>query len=361
MAVSSRRKDRIFFSHREGTPFTADTTSFFEGKGTMTFPEPEYTQETNRNKLGAGEHGTKAEVQSILVPWVYNCQKVSEVAYLLSYFQGRSYTVVTSGSLRRHQINHLPERDRDLPTFTFQYGTGTANAVFSGAMVNEYSISFSVGGTGVVEATFSGFCNKHSATSNGFTLLSTGSMSDGQWNLNNEPVMNYKALTVWKADASNSLSAGSASYTGENLGANVVNISTLINSITMTGNNGMTMGDNARAGSYGVLNYRARSDRSYTLEIVMHKDDDDGIDTDDIIRNDTKLAIEVQWNGSYISGTDPHALDIVYPVVQAMSGQEDDESPIARTIPFEVFQDEGGNAVEIFVQSQVGDAYNATA
>jgi hypothetical protein len=93
----------------------------------------------------------------------------------------------------------------------------------------------------------------------------------------------------------------------------------------------------------------------------MRKDLLNGFNTDTMLRTDDQMAIEVQFIGPYIAGTDPYVIDFVFPVVQIETGEtEDDGSPIAGTIPFKVYQDSTGSAMEVFVQSEVGTAYNAT-
>lgn len=360
MSLTTRRQDKVFFSHKEASAFTAETLCFIQGFGTMTKPEADYQFESNKMKLGSGEHGTKTEIQAIWTPWSYKCQRLSEIAYMLSYFMGKEYVVVTSGDLEKHEILHLPVSSRTLPTFTFEYGTGTAsgNAVYSGCVVNDFTITFANGGNGVVDATFNGWGNQHRKVTAAFALNALGSMSSGLHAIASEPMVNYKCTKFWKADAATAITANSVSFIGEDLGASVVDISTLINSCTITGNNGMNMADMARASGCGIVNDCTRGDRSFSVEMNMRKDNTNGIYTDAAIVANTQLALEIQWNGSYISGTDPYALDIIFPVLQVQKGAEDDGSPLSKTIPFEVFEDSNGDACEIYVQSQVSDAYN---
>ena len=84
----------------------------------MTFPSTEPQIEMDKGKLGSGEHGTKGEIQAIWAPWSYTCDRLSEIAYFMSYFQGKSYAVSTSGSLERHELFHLAVDQRTLPSFT---------------------------------------------------------------------------------------------------------------------------------------------------------------------------------------------------------------------------------------------------
>jgi hypothetical protein len=362
MAVESRKKDRVFFSYREASAGTADTTCFFEGRGTMTFPEPEYQQESDKGKLGSGEHGTGTELQAVWTPWTYTCDRMSELCYFLSYFQGRTYTPTTVVALEQHQFLGLPVESRELPTFSFEYGLGGTglNKVLSRAFVNEYSITLANGDNGVVEATFSGFANRHRISSNAIAANAAGNMSSGAFSFASEPLVNYKCTKLWKADTAQFVRGNSADFNGANLGANLVNLTALYDSLTMTGNNGMTISDMARAGGCGIINNNERGDREYTLEIAIRKDATNGLDSDALFIADTKMAIEVEFTGPYISGSDPYSIEWLYPVVMLTGGApEDDGSPIVKTYVFEVFDDSNNEAMNAFAQSQVGTAYNA--
>ncbi len=363
MATENPRQNKVFFSYREATAGTPDTNCFFEGRGVMTFPEPEYQFESDKTKLGSGEHGTKQELQAVWTPFSYKCMRMSELAYFLAYFQGKVYAVSTSGDLERHELWHLGTDDTTLPTFTQQYGTGGTgnNAVISGCMINEFSITLASGGNGVVDATFGGFGNRHQYTGNALAANAVGNMdsADETFDFDTEPYVNYKSCNVWMADTvDTNLKANSVDFSGEDLGANLVELSTLLNSITITGNNGMTADDLPRAASGGIINTFERSDRVYTVEMDLRKDDA-SINTDTLILADTPKAIEIQYSGKYISGSDPHGIDIFFPVVQPMSGTEGDQSPINKVVPFEVFEDSTNTACDIFVQSEVSTAYNA--
>jgi hypothetical protein len=361
MASFTRKASKVFFSYRQSGINVPHTTAFFEGNGTMDLPEPEPQLELDKGKLGSGEHGTKGELQAIWTPFTYTCDRMSEIAYFMSYFQGKLYAVVTSGSLEKHEFFHLGVNDRTMPLFTMEYSTtgAASNVVMSDCVVNEFSITLSNGGNGVVEATFSGFGNRHRIVNNAIALNATGTMSSGAFDFSSEPLLNYKCCKLWIANTANHLKANSVDFSGEDLGAGLVNLTTLLNTITFGGNNGMTADNMARAGGCGVLNDHERGDRAYTMEINLRKDND-FIDTDTLIVGDTQKAVELEFNGPFISGTDPYAIQWLWPVVQVMSGGEDGASPIAKTIPFEVFEDSTNSAFECFVQSQVGTAYNAT-
>jgi len=360
MSTESRKKDRIFFSFKEDTAGTPDTTCFFEGNGEMTPPESEYQFESNYGKLGSGEHGKGSELQAVWTPFSYKCKRLSEIAYFMSFFQGKSYTPGSVGSGEQHEFLPLPVSSRVLPTFSFQYGIGgnSENIVFSGCVINEFNITLAAGGNGIIDATFSGWGNKHRLNEGLFILNADGSMNTGTYDITSEPYINFKCCHFYKADSADYIRENSATFTGDNLGANVVDISTLVNSITMTGNNGMTAEDKARAGGCGIINDWQRGDRQYTLELNMRKDIQNGIVTNTLIQTNKKLAIECLFEGKIIGSTDPYAMDWIFPVVQCNSGAEDDGSPISKTIPFSVFQDSIGIAMECFAQTKVEVAYN---
>lgn len=361
MALESDKSKRIFFSYKETTANTPNTTCFFEGRGAkMAFPEPEYQLESDKNKMGSGEHGKKAELQALWVPWSYTCERLSEVAYFMSYFQGKSYTVVSHGTPQVHEIYHLLDTERTLPTFTMEYGTGGTgnNKVITGCIVNEFSISFTNGGNGKVEATFSGFGNRHKKVASVFTEHDAGNMETGAFDFSSEPLLNYKCLNVWYANTMLDVDANSVSFGGEDLGTGLTNITTLINSITMGGSNGFAAADHARAGGCGILNDYVRGDRTYSLEINIRKDDS-SINTDTLILANTQRALEIQYAGKMIDGNNHYAVDFFYPVVQLMSAPEDTSNPINKNIPFEIFQDSNKDAFLMFAQSAVTAAYNS--
>jgi len=310
--------------------------------------------------MGSGEHGRKAELQAVWAPWSYTCDRMSEVAFFTAYFMGKSYTPVSSGTPQMHEINHLLEAEMDLPTFTMEYGTGGTgnNVVYTGCVVNEYSITFAAGGNGVVEATFSGWGNKHRKVGGAFAQNVAGNMATGTFDFSSEPLLNFKCLKAWIADTMDDVDANSVSISGPDIGTNIVDITSMLNSVTMTGNNGMTAADKARAGGCGIVNDYVRGDREFTLEVNFRKNDSN-INTDTLILANTQKAMEFQFNGPYIDGTNPYAVDFLYPVVQFTAAPEDTEKPIGKAGALEVFQDTNDEAKIVFVQSAVTSAYNS--
>jgi len=365
MPVQSWKAYKGFFSYREATPFTADTDEFFEGRGRMTLPEPEYQVESDYNKLGSGEHGTKNELQSVFTPWSYTCDRLSEVAYLLSYFQGdtlSSTPITPSGATnaRIHELRHLPIQSRLLPTFTYQMGPSNSgvNEVISGCVVNEMSITFSNGGNGVVEATFSGWGNRHYVSAGTITANATGSMSTGEQTLASEPLLNYKCLKAWAGSTATAPGPSSISLDEPDM-TSVITLTPILNSVTISGSNGMTGADMMRAGGCGVTNDRTRGDRRYTLEFNMRKDQS-LIDTDADRLADTQRAFEFEYIGPEIETDYRYALDFLFPVVQVASAPEDDASPISKAYTTEVFENSDGDSMVAYVQSAITVAYNST-
>ena len=361
MAQQSWKSFSAFFTYREATPFTADADEFFEGRGRMMIPEPEYQVESDYNKLGSGEHGRKNEIQAVWTPWSYTCDRMSEIMYFLSYFQGNTSENPgnVTGTAYSHRYKHLPVADRTMPTFGFQIGPAANLTVVSGCMVNEFSIAFANGGNGVVEATFSGFGNRHQVTDGSIAALSAGTMSTGEIDFSAEPLLNYKCLNFWMGDSYTDPGKSSVDYEGVDLGATVTNLTTLLNSITIGGSNGMSAADMARASGCGVINDRTRGDRRYTLEFSLRKDDAI-LNTDTLRLADTQKAYELQFFGPDIEASTPYAIDWFFPVAQILQAPEDDASPVSKAYTTEVFEDTNGDSMIVYAQSAVSVAYNST-
>jgi hypothetical protein len=362
MAQENKNQYKCFFTYREATAGTADTNCFFECHGMMTKPPTTYNFISDKGKLGTGEFGNKQKVAAGWVTWSYKTSVLSEILFLLSYFQGSSYGVSTSGDLERHELFHLSTATTTLPTFTMQYGTGGTgnNAVYTGCVVNEFSIPFANSPTGEAEATFSGFANSLSYAG-GFTLNTVGDMdtADAAFSFSTEPCLNYRNLSVWMADSvQTNLKGSCVDFAAHDLGANLQTLSPLINSITVGGTNGMSPENLARPGGGGAINTFERSDKNYTVEIDWRKDTSI-LNTDTTIIADTQRALEVQYAGKYISGTDPYGLDMFFPVVQFNDSPEGEENPVNQSSTLSVFQDSNGTACDIFGQTEVGTPYNA--
>ena len=328
----------------------------------MDFPEPEVQHESDYGKLGSGEHGKRTRLQALWTPWSYKTQHMSEIAYLLSFFQGATDTVLDVGdSAYKHELKHLSTNYLTLPTFTMQYGKGgtSNNAVLSGNLVNSFSRAFAAGGNGVVDATFSGFGNRHSSDYGTFATLSAGSMSSGAISFASEPLVNFKSCQLWIANALEAtFGISSISTVGEDLGAGLIDVTSLLNSISLGGENGVAPSDRARAGGYGVLNDYTRGNRRYTLEVALRKDTST-VDIDSLILANTQKSLELLFTGPLIGTTTRYALDMFMPVIQFLRGPEDGETPVSRTYATEVFEDSNGDSFIAYCQNATATVLNS--
>jgi hypothetical protein len=362
MALTSRKRDKLFLTYKETTAGTADTNAFLESHGLMDFPEPDYQHESNYGKLGTGEHGTKTELQAVWSPFSIKTQRFSEIAFLLSYFMGLDdfVSTITTG-VYMHEILHLPVSSRVMPTFGLQYGPGTANAVMSGCVVNEFQLVFSKGGTSVVEATFTGFGNRHRINAGALAENATGSLSTGEVSTATEPLVNFKSTHLYMADTLESpFGITSISTTGHDLGSGESEITSILNSFTISGNNGMSAENFARAGGSGLINDWTRGDRRFTLEMNLRKDTSVA-DINSFILAGTQHALEFQFVGPFIAATAyRYSFHWFFPVMQFTKAPEDNESPISRAVASEIFEDANGNSMRAYAQSGVSHAYNTT-
>jgi hypothetical protein len=362
MALTSRKRDKLYFTYKEATAGTADTAAFFEGRGTMDFPEPDYQHESDYGKLGSGEHGKKAELQAVWTPFSYKPQRFSEIASMLAHFQGKAdYPRLIATGAYMHELKHLTVANRVLTTFGFQYGPAAANMVMSGCTVNEFSLAFNGGGNGVVDATFSGAGNRHRISAGAMAENATGSLAAGEISFAAEPLLNYKSVKLFIADSLEATPGiTSLSTSGPDLGANQVDITSLLSSFTITGSNGMNAENQARAGGYGLLNDFTRGDRRYTLEMVLRKDAA-VLDINAMLPLNTQKSLEFQFMGPFIGTTNyRYSFHIFFPLMQILKAPENNESPVGRTVTTEIFEDANGDSMIAYVQSAVAVGYNAT-
>jgi len=359
MAIESYRADHVYFSRLEGTAGTPSTTNFFEGHGKFIMPDSNYKFESNAGKTGTGEAGTKQVLQATSTPWSYETETFSEICYLLAYTMGRSYSVIST-TVERHDIRHLQVNDLTLPTFTIEYGKSGSNYVLGGCTINELTLNFQVGGNGIAKCNVSGFSSKYRKVDNAFALNASGSISSGVTDLTSEPLLNYQCLKVYLGSGVDALTdASSPDYTGENLTGTPTELTStaLVSSVSFTINNGMNEDDQIRAGGCGVRNYFKRGNRNITMEMAIHKDDS-VFDTDAALIANTQYAVELLWNGPLIDSTNPYSLDMIFYNVQLNQAQQDDGTPISKTIPFSVFEDSNGTSLRCFAQSEVSTQYN---
>lgn len=370
MATQTAKARRIFFNSKEATAGTADTYQFFEGRSmTATFPEPTYMKESDMGKTGSGEHGTATELQAIFTPVSITCQKLSEIGYLMSYFTGKADVVETvdaGNSVYKHELKVLGTANRTLPTASFAYSqTQTSDVAdrFNHLIINDFSITLAAGGNGVVEATFNGFANLH--YDSGGTLTRNATIDYSSFSANysfaSEPLVNFKSCRIWLGTGleATPLVQSDVSMTAEDLAGSPTDICSLVNSITITGNNGITGEDLMRACGDGILNNQERGDRVFTLEVNARRDTST-VNWDTLALQDTSRALEIQFQGPTIGGGYIYAMNIFFPNIVAQSAQQDDEAPINHTVPFDVFEDTNYDPFYCYVQNSIDVGLNAT-
>lgn len=362
MALVNGKENHLYTTYQEATAGTPLTAGRFEMFGEMALPQPTYMIEQDRGKLGTGQHGTKQELQSLYTPYSYTmAQRLSEFAYWLYFLMGRADNVnLVDTGVYNHQGKLKQITELTMPTFTMQYGNGT-NDVIAGCVVNDCSITIPfVGGNGVWETTFNGWGTKHSVVDGTITKLSSGSISSASEGVSSEPLLNGKCCSAWIGDSLEaSFGQTSVDFAGADL-LNAVEITSLVNSITITINNGMTGEDKMRGGGCGIINDYTRGLPAITLSMNLRKDVSIA-DWHSYIVADTKKAVEILFSGPEISTGYNYALDLFFPVTQINSATEDRETPISGDVEYSVFEDSNNDAFIAYVQSAVDEGYNATA
>ena len=371
MALKNRREDHLFMTGaetktgNESSPETyVESTARFESRAVMALPEPERMYESDKMKLGGGQHGLGGDLMAIGSPFsVSSVERLSEFAYWYAYMCGKADSVNTIDTgVYSHGIDMLGEADLVLPTLSFEYGNGTSNIVHAGNCVNDCSVTIPFNsGNGKIDATFNGWGNGHYVSAGALTIMSAGTMSSAAEDLSSEPIISGKCCQAWIADAvETGFGQTSVDFTGEDLGtSNLVNITELLNSITFTVNNGMSLEAALRGGGSGIVNDWARSVPSITLELNCRKNTST-VDWRSISLANTPKAVEILFMGPVISGAYRYAMDLFFPVVEIRGTPEDDETPTNQTIPVEVFEDTNGYAMRAFFQTAIDEGYNAT-
>ena len=361
MATESPRGKKVFFSYVEAVAGTPDTNCFFEGGGQfMTKPSITPTQESDQGKMGAGEYGTRAETQAYWTEFTYTFQRLSEIGYFANFAMGRADVPVTAtGDGEAHISQVLLAASRILPTFTIEYGVGSANTVCSHCIINEFSLSASRGGTGVVEGSISGFCNTHTVAAGVFALNSTGSMATGVNDLTAEPLVNYRAFEAWIGAglAAPINTADDFDFEATNLTATPTEITALLDGFTLRVNNGLTVDQLARPGGNGILSDQNRADPNIEFELLLRKDIA-VYNPYTVLLADTQNSIELLFRNVEISAGEPYALNIILPYTQIIANDENDETPTSYTLPCEVHQDSSGDPLLIGVQNKIAIGFN---
>ena len=364
MATVSPRGQNVYFSSKEATAGTPDTTCFFKGSGPfMVKPAQSPTQESDKGKMGAGEYGTIAETQAYWSEFTYTFQRLSEIGYFFCNAMGLTDVVDAGLNGQAHICRVLPVATRALPTFTIEYGPGgaSANAVYAHCIINEVSLTATKGGTGIVEGTVSGFCNAHSVSAGVFSVLAAGSMATPTHAITAEPLVNIRSFLsyIGTGVATTLDSGGDFDYTGTDLTATPTTVTTLIDGFTLRYNNGLTVDQLARPGGNGIISDTNRGDPNVEFELMLRKDIASYDPTTPLLA-DTQLAMEFLFTSKLIGGTEYYALDIVLPEVQITGQSENDETPTALTIPCEVHADSNGDPLIIGIQNNISDEFNDT-
>jgi hypothetical protein len=231
--------------------------------------------------------------------------------------------------------------------------------VMSGCIVNDFSLTLSRGGNGVIDATFNGWGNRHRIVDGALAENATGSLSSGEQALTTEPLVNFKSCHLFVGTGLET-GAGptSLSTTGYDL-AGQVDITTILNSITIGGSNGMSAENAARASGYGLINDFSRGDRRYTLELNLRKDTSVW-DINARIISDAQRALELQFVGPFLTANYRYSMHLFLPLFQILRAPEDNESPISRALTTEVMQDANGDSMIAYVQSGISVGYNST-
>lgn len=353
-------KDRnVFFSYKEATPFVADANCLFSGNGKMSFPSPTILVETDIEKIGSGEHGKKNEIQCAYSEWKYATSRLSEIAYLLSFFLGVNDRVQNPvGNVFVHEIK---EGFLSLPTFTFEYFNRNSggNYIYCGNVITDFELSFGTGSETAISAVFSGVGNRFHVVDGSLVENPKGTMTIGEHDFSSAPILSYRNSNLWIADDLESdFGISSVDFSSEDLGSNVTDVTTLLKNIRITGTNGMSADTMLRAGGNGTLNSSQVGSRRYNLMFDLKKDIDI-ISTETPRLEDKKYTVEIGLESKEILSGYPYAIDIFLPVVSIMRAPENNESPISKLYQTEVLENFDGDAFILYVQSKFPLSYNA--
>jgi len=336
----------------------------------MTRPAIQYMQEANVGKLGQGEFGDKVETQAVYSQFSLTCSRLSEIAYFMSFFLGKEdslYTVDGSRGIVSHRLEHFGINARTLPTFSAQYSDGVRVYPMNHCIISDFSLSASEGGTGVVECTFNGFCNMHSVSSGIFSEATvTNAWVSGKHDatVEAEPLVNFRGMQLYLGSALEATPLVHANITyakGSTDLSSGQNLTALVSTFTITGNNGISAETLMRACGDGILNNQERGDFAFTLELGIRKSDSQPTTQwDALALADTQRAIEILWAGKNIASGNRYAMKWFFPVVQIGNVAEDDGSPIVMTVPTSVMQGTDGLAFSSYVQNKLALRYNAS-
>ncbi len=369
MTTQTRKESRLFLRSKETVAGTENTYDFFEPSSCiMTSPIVIGLNEQDRGKLGSGEHGFNAKTQAVYSNFLIKCSRLSEVAFLLSYVLGETDDMLTIDGINgvySHALTHFGVASRSLPTYSMLYRDGEETHLLTHCLIHEFSITFNNGGSGIVEALFHGIGNMH-YSNNGILTKKTSAVG---WNsgeltdtISSEPLLNYRGCNFYLGTslATTPLVHSSFDYSSENL-TGAENITSLINTISITGKNTNIVTDMLRAGGDGIINDRERRDYSFGVEFSIRKDDT--LPTTEFsqkLLSTDNCALEIAWVGKTISGSNRYGFHVLLPCVHFTSATEDNESPISGVIGAQVMADSTGTALSCYVQNKVNKIFNGT-
>lgn len=371
MALKNRKEDHLFMSYQEvktgneNSPETyVETTARFESHGIMDLPEPTRLYEEDVGKLGTGQHGNQGDLMAIGTPFsMSSVERLSEVAYWLSFVTGKADNVnLIAAGVYSHMLDMLAEGSLAMPTLTFEHGNAAANFVHAGNVINDCSITIPINsGNGKIDAAFNGWGNHHYVSAGVLTKMANGTMSSAAESILSEPLISGKCCQVWIADAlEDNFGQTSVDFTGEDLGSNLVEITSLLNSITFTINNSMSLEAALRGGGCGIVNDWTRGVPVITLELNLRKN----VSTADFrsfALLNTQKAIEILFQGPVITGAYRYAMDLFFPVIELRGTQEDGGTPVSQTLTTKVLEDSSGYPFRALFQTAIDEGYNAVA
>lgn len=361
----SSKSGKLYLRYKESVPGTESSLDFFETNSCiMDMPKTVWLQESNVGKLGKGEYGKAAELQACYSTFSVKCTRLSEVIYFLSFFLGNEepLVVIDAGdSVYSHRINALSVNERSLPTFTAIYCDGYSNHLMTHCIINNFTLTFSHGGNGRISATFTGVCNLYNNTLGGISknIVSTPwSLGAHTLAVAAEPLINFTGCRFYIGSAVGSITHGTLDYTTSSL-LDASDVSKYVDSITITGNNGVDGEEAMRAGGGIVINSQERKDFAFTCSVKVRKHRAGGnLAFYEWVTSNTQKAIEINWQGKAIVTTDRYSAKFLLPVVQIQDITESKEVCLMQVAPFYVFSDDNETAFEVFAQNQISTRYN---
>ncbi len=357
------QQNGIYFSEKETSPNVQNTTCLMSGEGKMNFPSVSGEVEMNRGKLGTGQHGTKSEVTVAYVEFSYECQRLSELAFFSAYCFGKGYTPVSTTDSERHPLIPFGTTESlAMPTFTMEYGPGTAsgNDVITGCVVTEISISGEDSGTGVVTFTAKGFGNAYSASTGVFVKNANGSMSSGSLDalIAVEPLVTHQGFNFYIGDTFDPFTTADYVVGGSNIATGEADLSGSIKTFSFTYSNTMAVRDAVAGGSNGVCSRYTRGNPTSSVEITF-RENSSLVDFTTLTMNNTKKVMELNFALGITANTDQYGLVLFLHNVQYGFNTSEMGTPNTLTVPVTVQENATGKSCEIAIQNLVTVGYTA--